>query len=353
MPSEPIVIGWDIGGAHVKASLIERGVVRDVAQWPCPLWQGLDRLEQVLSAARERWPATTGAAHAITMTGEMVDLFEHREAGVRALADALGASLQGSLAFYAGERGWCTPAEVPQRWEQVASANWQATAALAAEAVDDGVLVDVGSTTTDLIALRGGRVQARGQGDAARLASGELVYQGVVRTPLCALAPRIAFGDQRYNVMNEFFATTADVYRLTGELEAAHDQHPAADGGAKDEAATRRRLARMIGLDARDASDAEWLAFAQAWRTAQLTELCGQLERVIARAGLPPQAPIVSAGCGSFLAEALAIALERPWVRFSQIALGAVADGCEDLQRWAQVAAPSVAVGLLLPRGDG
>ena len=28
------------------------------------------------------------------------------------------------------------------------------------------------------------------------------------------------------NVMNEFFATTADVYRLTGELDPAHDQQP-------------------------------------------------------------------------------------------------------------------------------
>lgn len=353
-PAESTVIGWDIGGAHVKASLVERGVVRDVAQWACPLWQGLDRLETVLAAARERWPASAGASHAITMTGEMVDLFEHREAGVLALADALEASLQGPLAFYAGERGWCAPGEVAQGWEAIASANWRASAELAARAVDEGVLVDIGSTTTDLIALRRGAVQARGRSDAARLASGELVYQGVVRTPLCALAPRIAFGKQRYNVMNEFFATTADVYRLTGELDPAHDQHPAADDGAKDAAATRRRLARMIGLDARDASDADWLGFAHAWRTAQLTELCGQLERVITAAGLSADAPVVSAGCGGFLAAALAGALDRPCLDFASLALDRdPADDGDGLLRWAQVAAPSVAVGLLYPRGPG
>ena len=39
--------------------------------------------------------------------------------------------------------------------------------------------------------------------------------------------------------MNEFFATTADVYRLTGELDPAHDQHPSADNAPKDLAATR------------------------------------------------------------------------------------------------------------------
>ena len=59
--------------------------------------------------------------------------------------------------------------------------------------------------------------------DAARLATGELVYHGVVRTPLCALAARVPFRGSAVSVMNEFFATTADVYRLTGELDPAHD----------------------------------------------------------------------------------------------------------------------------------
>lgn len=350
MPSPEFVVGWDIGGAHVKASLIERGVLRDVAQWACPLWQGLDRLQAVLAAARGRWPAAAGAAHAVTMTGEMVDLFEHREAGVTALAGTLHAALDGPLWFYAGERGWCAPADVAAQWQAIASANWWATAALAAQAVGAGVLVDIGSTTTDLIALRGGAVHAQGRSDAARLASGELVYQGVVRTPLCALAPRVMFRGRASNVMNEFFATTADVYRLSGELDPAHDLHPPADGADKSAAATCRRLARMIGLDARDAHEADWLAFAQAWRAAQLGELQGQLERVIAAAALPAAAPLVAAGCGDFLVEALAERLRRPCRSFASLLLNDAPPAGEALRRWAQVGAPSVAVGLLFSR---
>ena len=101
-----------------------------------------------------------------------------------------------------------------------------------------GLLVDIGSTTTDLIAFHGGVVPTTSRSDAQRLASGELVYQGVVRTPLCALARRIGWRGEQLNVMNEFFATTADVYRLTGELDPAHDQQPSADHAAKDQAAT-------------------------------------------------------------------------------------------------------------------
>jgi uncharacterized hydantoinase/oxoprolinase family protein len=114
-----------------------------------------------------------------------------------------------------------------------------------------------------------------------------------VRTPLCALAPRVHFGGQWVNVMNEFFATTADVYRLAGELDPAHDQQPAADHGRKDEAATRQRLARMVGRDARDADDDAWLALAQHGATRQLEEIEGQASRVVAASGLPPHAPVV------------------------------------------------------------
>ena len=49
---ERSVIGWDIGGAHVKACLLQDGEVLDVAEWPCPLWLGLDQLLAVLQAAR-------------------------------------------------------------------------------------------------------------------------------------------------------------------------------------------------------------------------------------------------------------------------------------------------------------
>src|SRR3954468_1753966 len=70
-----LIAGWDVGGAHLKACLMQRGQVIDVAQWACPLWQGMEHLERALQAARERWPELGEAAHAVTMTGEMVDLF--------------------------------------------------------------------------------------------------------------------------------------------------------------------------------------------------------------------------------------------------------------------------------------
>lgn len=347
--SEGAVVGWDIGGAHVKAAWWERGSLRDAAQWPCPLWLGTAELERVFESAHARWPGLSNAAHAVTMTGEMVDHFEHREDGVQRIA-ALAAAQLPAPRFFAGDDGWCSAADAATRWGTIASANWLATARHVALALPDaeGLLVDIGSTTTDLIAFRHGRVLAAARRDVDRLASGELVYQGVLRTPLCALGPRIAWRGIAHNVMNEFFATTADVYRLSGELDPEHDQHPAADGGAKTVAGSQARLARMIGLDARDGLAEEWTAFARAWRQAQVAQLRGQLQRVAAAHGLGPAAIGVAAGCGAFLVPEL---LPPRWRRLDHGRDIAGASG--ELAAWAAVAAPAVAVAALYRREHG
>ncbi len=372
---ERSVIGWDVGGAHVKACLLQRGEVVDVAQWACPLWQGMDQLTPVLHAARARWPGFGAAQHAVTMTGEMVDLFATREDGVRSIAAELARSLSNASAagesvhFFAGDAGWCRAADVVTHWDAIASANWLATARHAAlrfgEGSGEGLLIDIGSTTTDLIAFRGGSVLTDSRTDAQRLARGELVYHGVVRTPLCAVAQRIDWRGTPHNVMNEFFATAADVYRLTSELNPAHDLHPSADNAPKDLPATRQRLARMVGLDQRDAAPDDWLAFARSWREAQVAELGGQLRRVIAAHELGPQAVVVSAGCGDFLVrDVLAAAIAtgrrttepspgRPLaaygVEVARVAAHA-STGRSNVQAWAQVCAPCVATATLFAR---
>jgi probable H4MPT-linked C1 transfer pathway protein len=340
------VVGWDVGGAHLKACLLEAGRVVDVAQWPCALWKGMAHLDEAIAAALARWPRALDATtrHAATMTGEMVDLFVDREQGVERLAGALAESLGPTLRLYAGTTRFVPPHEAGRHWRAIASANWQATGAVLAAQVGDALLLDVGSTTTDVIALRGGRVATQGRDDARRLASGELVYQGVVRTPLCALAARVPFEGELVNVMNEFFATTADVYRTTGELDPAHDQDATADGQGKDAPGTNRRLARMIGRDARDRSQAAWQALAQAWRTLQVADIEGQVARVAAAAGLDDEAPVFGAGCGAFLAADIARRAGRRFGRFSDVMPGA---SDVALAGWADVCAPAVAVAAL------
>lgn len=345
--------GWDVGGAHLKIARLDAAGRVEVGQWPCPLWTGLAALDAALDAACTRWPDLPEGAHALTMSGEMVDAFPDRAAGVQALVAHLAARLRGPLRVYAGEGPagrWCQPAQAGRRWADVASANWQATAAWVARTLPEALLIDVGSTTSDLIVLRAGRLVEAGASDAERLHSGALVYQGVVRTPLCALGPSLPVAGRETGLMNEFFATTADVYRLLGMLDPAHDQQPAADGGAKEAAGSRQRLARMVGRDAAELPAEAWQALAAAFRARQLERLAGPLDALVSAHGLPPQAPIVAAGCGAFLAQALAVARGRPLWRLAATGPQPWPAGAPPLAgeaAWASVAAPSLAVAQL------
>lgn len=351
-----VVIGWDVGGAHLKAARWRGGRIDAVRQLACPLWQGMTHLDAAIDAVRADWPEVDAPAcrHAVTMSGEMTDLFADREDGVRRIGARLRERLAGELRLYAGPGRWLEVEAGGDAWPQVASANWRATASHCAARMPRGLLVDIGSTTTDLIAFAGGRVLGASVSDRDRLASGELVYHGVVRTPLCALARRIALQGQELNVMNEFFATSADVYRLTGELDPAHDLHPPADGAGKSLRETRARLARMVGCDVRDAGEADWLAFARAWRARQVDVIASQAGRVLAahRAAFGPAPPVlVAAGCGAFLLPELQARLGLPG---APLDYGRDIAGISDaaVATMARVCAPSVAVAALRAGAD-
>ena len=313
------VIGWDLGGAHLKAARVDRdGVVHAVAQVACPLWQGLHHLEAAMAATR----AVVGEAarHAVTMTGEMTDLFPGRREGVVTLAGAMHGLLPAAgLRFFADDLRFVGLEEVPVHAEAIASANWLATAAVVARRLPAALLVDIGSTTTDLVPVAGGAVRTAGAGDYHRLVSGELVYTGVVRTPLMALGDAVTVGADRVPLMAEYFATTADIYRVTGELPGQADLHPAADGGAKDVAQSARRIGRMIGCDLEAFSTREWLGIAGEFRRLQVGRLAAACARQLAQGRLPADAPRVGAGVGRFLVPELARLSGRPALDFASL----------------------------------
>lgn len=311
------VIGWDVGGAHLKGARAEDGRITAVVQVPSRLWLGLAELETALTEARSR----LGEAdrHAATMTGELADVFADRAEGVSALAGFLSERLR-PLRLYGGRAGWLEPARAAQHVTDIASANWHASATLAARAVPDGLLVDIGSTTTDLIPIRTGRVGAAGYTDGERLACGELVYTGLARSFVMALAPRAPFAGSWTTLACEHFATSADVYRVLGELPEEADLMPTADGRDKSPAASRARLARMVGRDVADAPERHWRALATWFAERQLRRLADAVMLIASRGTLPDAAPVVAAGIGRHVVERLAQRLRRPCIAFAEIA---------------------------------
>lgn len=343
-----VTIGWDIGGAHLKLALLRDGRLAGVRQLPCPLWQGLDRLDAAMAEGLAGWPEDRQAGttrHAVTMTGELVDLFPDRASGVQALLDTIGRRVGADrIAVYGNDGGFLTVAAAKTGPERVASANWHAGARVAADLAGDGLLVDIGSTTTDLVPFRGGKVAARAADDAGRLATGELVYRGVVRTPVMAVLHHVVFEGRRVGVMAEYFATMADIFRLTGELPPHADQHGTADGKGKSQAESRIRLARMIGRDAASAGDEDWTGLARLIAASQLDQIEEPARRIVAEAAIPPGAPVIGAGVGRFLGAELARRLDRPYRDAATLIAAPEAARAADCL-------PAYAVAALLPQG--
>lgn len=292
------------------------GRVIAALQLPCPLWLGPGRLPAAIAeAAAQLGPADR---HAATMTGELADVFATRAEGVAHIAAVLAATLAPApVAIWAGRAGFLPAGAAAARVADVASANWLATATLAAREVPAGLLADIGSTTTDLVPITNGAPCAAGYSDAERLVAGEPVHTGLVRSFVFALAARVPFAGAWTPLAEEYFATSADVWRLLGELPEAADQMPAADGRARTEEASRARLARMIGRDAAEAPPAAWRDLAAFLAEAQLRRIADAAMLVLSRAALPAAAPVIGAGCGRHLTGRLALRLGRPWRDFA------------------------------------
>jgi len=185
-----------------------------------------------------------------------------------------------------------------------------------ARQVQQGLLVDIGSTTTALILLQNNRPDVLGYTDYKRLVSGELVYTGLLRTAVMAIAQSVPFAGSEVGVMSEYFATMADVYRLTEELNERYDQSETADGKEKSTRASERRLARMVGCDARDFKSQQWQQLAYAFREKQLSRLQLACTRQLERAGSTQEVRLVGAGIGRFLVQDLAGRLDIAYQDF-------------------------------------
>ena len=318
---ESNMMGWDIGGAHVKAAVINtRGEVIAVYQQPCPLWKGLDQLQTAVIFILQEASAWD-CRHVITMTGELVDLFEDRDDGVKQIIATMTTLLpQKRGLVFAGLTGFLELEQVESKhYLGIASANWLASATFAAQKVENGLFVDIGSTTTDILFLKDGKVKAEGYTDYQRLVSRELVYTGIVRTAVMAVAQTTRDQDQEIGVMAEYFATMADVYRVTGELNELHDQAETADGAEKTVFASARRLSRMIGSDFYKEELPRWQQFAGNIRTQQLQKIQNACEYRIKNEAILKVNLIIGAGVGRFLVKQLAELLGYPYLDFSDL----------------------------------
>jgi len=337
------VVGWDLGGANLKVAHLADGRLVQAAQIPCLIRQDAGKFDTALEQGLLLCPA--GATHAVTMTGELSDVFVDRAEGVAYLVDMMRRATDAEALFYAGQAGFLDCIRAVERLAEVASANWHASGALIAQLLPDALLIDVGTTTTDLVPIMAGAVTARSRTDGERLAGGELIYSGAVRTPVMAVARTTPFNGYMQRIAAERFATMADVWRLVGELPEHADPYPTPDLKGKSTQESAARLARMLGRDLNDAGLLAMTDVARHFAACQVAEIEAAAAALLAREEIAADAPVVGAGCGRFIALQVAERLGRSYCDFAELI------ECDASARdMATVCAPAVAVGLLAER---
>jgi probable H4MPT-linked C1 transfer pathway protein len=294
-------LALDIGGANVKVA-DGGGYAMSHA---FSLWKHPQKLSQELRTCIAEAPPADHLA--ITMTGELADCFDSKLAGVKHILQSVAEASDGRhTRIYLSDGRWVAPMAALKKPALAASSNWRALARFAGRCAEAGpaLVIDVGSTTCDVVPLLDGECVAAGHTDIERLISGELIYTGVERSPVCGVVQTAPYRDKICRVAQELFATTLDVYLILAELTEDPSHPRTADGRPATKAAARTRLARMLGADADEFNHRDAVALATAVADAQAQLIADAAKEVIARQSAPPKVVVIS-GQGEFVARAV------------------------------------------------
>lgn len=291
-------LAFDIGGANLKAADGEGFAVSQ----PFPMWENSRQLVDALRGLVALVPRVSHVAS--TMTGELADCFHSKPQGVAYILNAVSVAADGRHTRVYLTNGRLVSLQTALKQPLLAAAsNWHALAKFAGRYVPEGVglLIDVGSTTCDLVPLVDGQPVTIGKTDTNRLINGELVYTGVQRSPVCAVSQLVPWRSRKCPLAHEVFATMWDVYLTLGDLPEEPNRKDTADRRAATKAAAHDRLARAICADREVFTETDALAIAESLAQAQLRKITAIAVQLIARLQQPPHTVVIS-GRGEFLA---------------------------------------------------
>jgi probable H4MPT-linked C1 transfer pathway protein len=298
------VLGWDIGGVNTKAARVVRGPKGPTFSSTClpyELKRDPQALALTLTEAARQVDGAAGDLHAVTMTAELSQAFRTKREGVGFVLDALhGAFPDNRLHVYNVDTRFVGPEEARKLPLAVAAANWAATASLVARWMPTCVLIDIGTTSADLIPILNGQLKVQGRTDPERLLSGELVYTGALRTPVEAVARQVPLWGGKAGVSADGFAIIGDAHLWRGHLRPEDYTCPPPDGRPPTRDSAGERLARVVCGDREMLDDGAIDAIASALAGAQVEAVAEALERIVRRC--PEITSAVTTGLGDFIA---------------------------------------------------
>jgi probable H4MPT-linked C1 transfer pathway protein len=291
-------LALDIGGANLKAADGEGFA----ASHPFPMWENPRQLVDALRALVSLKPKVDHIA--ATMTGELADCFTTKIQGVTYILQSLTTAADGRHTRVYLTNGKLVSLQTAMKHPLLAAAsNWHALANFAGRYAPEGtaLLIDIGSTTCDLIPIVDGLPVTIGHTDPNRMINGELIYTGVERSPVCAISQWVPWRGRKCPTAHELFATMWDVYLTLGDLPEEPNNRMTADRRAATKEAARDRLARAICADREMFTEADARQAAAALAQAQVKRIASIAVQLIGRLQQPPHTVVIS-GKGEFLA---------------------------------------------------
>ena len=297
-----MTLGIDIGGANTKAATADGRYVSSIY---LPLWRDAD-LEGTLDRIRLEAPA--GEPVGVTITGELADCYPTKKDGIDHISRIVTRVFPEAV-FYGSDGRFHRDTSDAALFS---AANWSASARYMGRVHGDVLFVDIGSTTTDIIPVIGGKPVA-GLTDFERLTRGELIYAGALRTNLAAMLRHVTVKGQDACTASELFAVTGDVYLLLGRITPDDYTCDTPDGCGKSPEEAARRIARLVCCDLSELDRDDVREIARQVHRRQVDDLVETIRTVAERHGLKRTA---ICGLGSFLARDALGELEMP---FSQV----------------------------------
>jgi probable H4MPT-linked C1 transfer pathway protein len=246
------IAGLDIGGANTDLAIVEfssSGEIKTIKTHDMylPMWMENERLgDAIISMLGPDYENLD--AFGVSMTAELVDAYSTKREGVVDIANKVLEVSNVPLGFV-GQDGMIEYDELLKNPMNVAASNWIATSKLAANICPDCIMIDTGSTTTDIIPILNSRECSQGRTDLGRLATGELVYTGLLRTNLATLVDKVPLKDNWVRVASELFTITADVHMVLGNINEEDYTCSTPDAGGKSIEECLQRIARLVCAD--------------------------------------------------------------------------------------------------------
>jgi probable H4MPT-linked C1 transfer pathway protein len=292
------IAGFDIGGANTDVAVVdfdESGNIIDLKTdyVYLPMWMKKEELKDALKDLLGSFGDEVDAV-GVSMTAELVDAYKTKKEGVIDIAQKSADSFNVPVGFV-GFDGIMEISELIKDPMKVAAANWIATVPLAAKINPNCILIDTGSTTTDIIPIKNGRECADGRSDLERLKTGELVYSGTLRTNVAALVDKVPLDGIMLRVASELFAVAADVQIVLGNITIEEYSCDTMDGSGKSIEDCMRRISRVVCGDMEVLKPNEITEIAEYIYSIQVTKISEALLEVSKRNNI---SNVVTTGLG-------------------------------------------------------